>query len=472
MASLPEGWEFDYDGHRWFYRYKPSGVVQYHFPKPGDEFPEFIDAFSPPPSLAPEEKLESQHQVKRRSTTGDNSGKPGGQRKNGTPGATLFESDEAGGGGSWFQPDSFMYLGPGSYNDISPEQDEEYGPGDTNRGRSGQSPPTTHADRLNISPMASSQGTPQVPNSQPMTLASTPVMGQQDLSILGGAEAQVTASTAGVDAGAYFAQQYGAVAASSVEVHMLDGRPVQPAFDPIGHMAELYSDLAVQCREESHPPPVELPSGNMMGGPVAFGNGTFDVAPVELPVGRSSVERHSGGAQNEQKVLTGEGQHAATYGQPQQQQGTHPQQNFAQQQQKISIQHTTSGPAQSQGGSHEPGRPAETTNTAGGSSGQPGTYQAFVPGQHGAASHGANQTPNLGASSSHSITENQETELGPLGKRPSVTGASEHRLDPADVPNMHPRRIRSCLVPVRDPRAFLRRPTITMHKVDKHLSPG
>ncbi|KAB5575947.1 hypothetical protein GE09DRAFT_1215681 [Coniochaeta sp. 2T2.1] len=275
MASLPEGWEFDYDGHRWFYRYKPSGVVQYQFPKPGDEFPEFIDAFSPPPTLAPEEKLESQHQVKRRSTAGEIGSKTNGQRRNAGSGGTLFESDEAGAGGSWFQPDSFMYLGPGTYNDVSPEQDEEYGPGDTPGSRPAVSPPVTvtHAERLNISPMASSQGTPQVANSQPITLANTPVMVNQSMSLSGVLEAQVSPPISELDVDPLTAQQHGRHPAV-----------YPPTVSPVGHMAELYSDLAVQCREESHPPPVELPSGNMMGGPMSFGNGTFDIAPVELPV--------------------------------------------------------------------------------------------------------------------------------------------------------------------------------------------
>lgn len=37
MASFPDGWESDFDGERWFYRYKPTGFTQYHFPKAGDE---------------------------------------------------------------------------------------------------------------------------------------------------------------------------------------------------------------------------------------------------------------------------------------------------------------------------------------------------------------------------------------------------------------------------------------------------
>lgn len=66
MASLPPGWEPDYDGSRWLYRYTPTGLTQFTFPKPGDEFPEFITPGAGPISLAPEERLASEKQVKLR----------------------------------------------------------------------------------------------------------------------------------------------------------------------------------------------------------------------------------------------------------------------------------------------------------------------------------------------------------------------------------------------------------------------
>jgi hypothetical protein len=36
VNSLPPGWEMDYDGKGWFYQYKPTGFVQYEFPKEHD----------------------------------------------------------------------------------------------------------------------------------------------------------------------------------------------------------------------------------------------------------------------------------------------------------------------------------------------------------------------------------------------------------------------------------------------------
>src|SRR6187549_1099746 len=80
MSELPEGWESDYDGSRWFFRYKPTGNVQFHFPQPGDEYAEFIDSFAPLPDLTPEERLESDRQVKRRATTSENKSTPRARR--------------------------------------------------------------------------------------------------------------------------------------------------------------------------------------------------------------------------------------------------------------------------------------------------------------------------------------------------------------------------------------------------------
>lgn len=140
MAGLPEGWEWDYDGQRWFYKYKPNGHIQYHFPKEGDEFPDFVDAAAPAPVLAPEERLESQQQVKRQTSTS----RPGGSGGVGISGArdagaSAWKSrmtasarpvssvwdDDAGDAGGVFQPENFMFLGPGTYTDVSPLAEEE-----------------------------------------------------------------------------------------------------------------------------------------------------------------------------------------------------------------------------------------------------------------------------------------------------------------------------------------------------------
>ncbi|KAI1327724.1 hypothetical protein F5Y16DRAFT_184423 [Xylariaceae sp. FL0255] len=67
MASIPFGWESDYDGARWFYRYKVTGAIQYHFPQPGDEYAEFLndDGGDAPLKLTPEESLALERENKR-----------------------------------------------------------------------------------------------------------------------------------------------------------------------------------------------------------------------------------------------------------------------------------------------------------------------------------------------------------------------------------------------------------------------
>ena len=78
------------------------------------------------------------------------------------------------GAGFWFQPD-FMYLGPGSYNDISPvdeHDDEQVGLG---FGRNkGSDSDANQAGRAHISPETSAGTTPHTSNSQ--TVAATPVL--------------------------------------------------------------------------------------------------------------------------------------------------------------------------------------------------------------------------------------------------------------------------------------------------------
>lgn len=237
-----------------FFRYKPTGIVQYTFPKPGDEFPEFIDAAAPPLDLPPEEKLVSQQQVKRRGTADSSSVKsPVAKQGDEVTSATLAKGE---GGGFWFQPD-FMYLGPGSYNDISPvdEQDEEQvGLGfGGKKGSGGQKESETDADqaaRSHRSPETSAGTTPLASNSQ--TAVATPVLGS------------VTE-----------------VAEVAVEL------PARRA--AIGVVAELPTETTARCRDETHPAPVELPdhrTTQSTSGPVSYSS-AFDIGPVEMPTGET-----------------------------------------------------------------------------------------------------------------------------------------------------------------------------------------
>ncbi|KAI1449958.1 hypothetical protein F5Y02DRAFT_370518 [Annulohypoxylon stygium] len=111
MTLLPEGWEADYDGTRWFYRYKATGLTQYHFPRLGDEFPELVGLGFGPLDGA-------KH--------GDVATKLGG---NETAKATSNDNKDVMGATGYFDPDQFMYFG---LNDISPVGNENDTPTSNN----------------------------------------------------------------------------------------------------------------------------------------------------------------------------------------------------------------------------------------------------------------------------------------------------------------------------------------------------
>lgn len=327
MSGLPAGWESDYDGSRWFFRYKPTGLVQYTFPKPGDEFPEFpgfMHDFSPPPVLTPEERLESQQQVKRYSTTGyrnssrrNNRGRPG----DATSRAIGEQDDSDGDGGYIWQPESFMYLGPGSYNDVSPVGDEEDGlerkvsKDKDDGGKTGERRTATHkpssGDIAKVSPLTSAGTTPQVGTSEPATKVSDgssirdksvsagppqsgyaedyiPVQSDLDRShrdspfreptdpVATDATSKVQLTDVSVSH-EVFIDDSGM--SPETEIPMLDSHELpyelpgsssftaRDRFLPRGSVAELPSESTARCPEEAHPAPVELPSNeDVFGG--------------------------------------------------------------------------------------------------------------------------------------------------------------------------------------------------------------
>lgn len=121
MAHLPEGWESDYDGTRWLYRYTSTGLTQYHFPRPGDEFPELVGLGFGPLGLPPQKKHVGEHEVEKQNTlNGLNSGVPvkkGGDGKKTPASANGGENMSATG---YFDPDNFLCFG---FNDVSPVGD-------------------------------------------------------------------------------------------------------------------------------------------------------------------------------------------------------------------------------------------------------------------------------------------------------------------------------------------------------------
>lgn len=265
MNGLPVGWDMDYDGRRWFYTYKPTGHIQYHFPNEGDEFPDFFDASTPAPRLAPEERLESQQQMKRHTTHPSDSSfynnnynnynnndpvKRGGNSLRpqmsavARPVSNVWEGDGA--EEDVFQPENFMYLGPGAYTDVSPLAEEEEEAARRIVAGDGKPP-------VGVSPEASQRTTPMVKNSEvspPAALASSPEASEAPAPVI--------------------AEPILEVEEEEPEVPMLDGReiiyelPASERFNPVGIMAEMPTEHTAQARIETHPPPVEIGDSSVL----------------------------------------------------------------------------------------------------------------------------------------------------------------------------------------------------------------
>lgn len=159
MFGLPEGWESDYDGKRWFYRYKPNGLTQFQFPQPGDEFPNFVGDNV---ELEPEERLASERQLRERNTQGGDSRsetkRSGSGRKR--VGGKTAEDEFGMAATGYFDPSSFMYFGPD-------DEDCEESIVEANGGE--QNEPTSDG---NEEPPASAVDSLQSPGATPSTITS------------------------------------------------------------------------------------------------------------------------------------------------------------------------------------------------------------------------------------------------------------------------------------------------------------
>ncbi|KAM0343610.1 hypothetical protein ACHAPU_008361 [Fusarium lateritium] len=237
MSGLPEGWDADYDGRRWFYKYKSTGHVQYHFPKEGDEFPDFIDTFSPAPDLAPEERLASQRQT---ATTKPSKLSPkkddGGYGMSSTARPVsmtwdgAFEEEEP----AVFQPENFMYLGPGAYTDVSPLVDEE----------------DEAARRVVTGSIGSRFDTSSSKGVSPLNSEkTTPAQGTTHVGPVTGEPVLVPPTV-------------------MEEIHKMPAVELPPPpRDPVGIIAEMPTYDTAQAHIETHPPPVEM-ADNMVLAPI------------------------------------------------------------------------------------------------------------------------------------------------------------------------------------------------------------
>ncbi|RNJ58737.1 hypothetical protein D7B24_004373 [Verticillium nonalfalfae] len=306
MSGLPSGWESDYNGSRWFYRYKPTGQIQFHFPQDGDEFPDFVDAYAPAPDLAPEEKLESQQQVKRkteppennekgpgksleRATAGPSGGGLGSGTKPSRDGAGKQQlsptDDDDNGGEFYYQPESFMFLGPGAYSDVSPlgEEDDRVDAGakppekgkrneDENaKVKSEDSQPSRLSSK--VSPIQSESTTPLVVHSTPFAGDSTAAK----------PSIETTPPAAVAEP----------PSAASPTVPLLDSRemphelPASAPWSPVGVVAEMPTEHTAQARIETHPDPVEIGDSAVLA-PIET---HMDVGIAELPEHTTPTDR-------------------------------------------------------------------------------------------------------------------------------------------------------------------------------------
>ncbi|KAF4965134.1 hypothetical protein FZEAL_10798, partial [Fusarium zealandicum] len=238
--------------------------IQYHFPKEGDEFPDFVDVSTPVPALAPEERLESQQQVRRHtSTTGipvrANKAEAGWQSQmsaTAMPVSAVWEP-ESEAQEAVFQPENFMYLGPGTYTDVSPLADEE-----EEAARrvlaGGIEDRVEKSPGKGVSPLASERTTPSRGQAQ-----TEPVSGESVM-------VPPTVQEERHDA-----------------VSMIDSReiPATPP-DPVGIIAEMPTHDTAPANIEMHPAPIEM-ADNMVLAPIE----TALPPMAELPERSSPVEK-------------------------------------------------------------------------------------------------------------------------------------------------------------------------------------
>lgn len=304
MASLPPGWAADYDGARWFFRYAATDHTQYHFPTPGDEFPDFYSSLLAPPGgdggggesllsggsggeqmvLLPEERLESERQVRKRAA-GDGGG---GRRHRGEQGHKKEEEEEDGDeGGGEMCFDAFGYLGPGGYDDVkgSPENNEDgAAAGGVAHELANKSKRRPSVDA--VSSLASTgTGDVAAPVSEPLDHRVFTIISdehQQQPQAQPQPPAVEVSSSSAASAATLTASGPQAQRHRSDDLPMLDSREIVPS--PVGYIAELVSESTARCEEEINPPPVELPDTNGASWlePVPVPN-LVNQYPVELP---------------------------------------------------------------------------------------------------------------------------------------------------------------------------------------------
>lgn len=289
MASLPTGWKADYDGQRWFFTYGPTGQSQFQFPRPGDEFPDFYccsGAAVPAVELLPEEKLESEKQVRRMLNVNE-SGDPG------SAGEVLDEKGISSGRKSPRHKKN---------GDDSSEVCFESFAAVRARGRQGLG--GSHGGTKTAKQRISNGNAPQESIGEPVSVSlifkgehananSTPLREEGSIATMAIMSEPVLAAVETTPPAPSLGHQgerppISAAHSFSPDLPILDGQAIDSAQKTLSALSvvgipELYSESTALCEHEINPPPVELPVNE--GGWTAGINGSSLAiqSAVELP---------------------------------------------------------------------------------------------------------------------------------------------------------------------------------------------
>lgn len=347
MASLPPGWTADYDGQRWFFTYGPTGQSQFQFPRPGDEFPDFILCCGPSSGggaapilpqveLSPEERLESERQVRRHAAGSGGGGGPGGSGTG--EGVVVVVDDEDGG---LLVP----RLGPvreacggeeevgavcfGNFAALKPRARQNLAGGREEETRTMHQSGHCDGDEVDIQTTTEvadasreSSGEPvsvppvikgehaQAASSPHREVGSTAAISIMSEPILAVAETKATTPSMGHRDGSEN-QPAPAAQLSPPELPAPDGQAMKSAHTPpwvlsVGFIPELYSESTALC-EEINPPPVELPGDERGWNRQAIVLNAPVHRPAELPAyeAASSVSLGKGDSTTRREEATG-----------------------------------------------------------------------------------------------------------------------------------------------------------------------
>jgi hypothetical protein len=259
--------------------------------------PDLVDPRAPAVQQAPEERLESQQQMRRNRNVADSSSSgllsaatAGGVRMSAQarPVSYIWEGDDEGGSGSGsgcgrevFQPENFMYLGPGAYADVSPLIEEEE-----------EAARRTVAGDPGASRAASQAGSPEV------SVKTTPAVTGSEVSPPAIQASAVPETEAAAAAAPKEREAVPAVeVAEEPVIHMLDSRemphelPAEERYhpNPVGIIAEMATEHTAQAQVETNPPPVEIGDSSVL-------------APVEVALAKGIADEKKTAGQDVESI--------------------------------------------------------------------------------------------------------------------------------------------------------------------------